>query len=94
MTRLVAELGAVDLHEHLAAERDVGGMLTDVAARLEAMDPGRDLEQAERLGIRFVIPATRSGRAGSTTSHPPSQSRIAGDRRWVSGSRDPCGCAT
>ena len=31
-------------------------MLTDVAARLAAMDPARDLEQAERLGIRFVIP--------------------------------------
>ena len=53
---LVAELGATKVHEHLAAERDVRGLLTDVAARLEAMDPARDLEQAERLGIRFVIP--------------------------------------
>jgi len=40
----------------LSAERDVGGMLTDVAARLEAMDPSRDLSQARRLGIRYVIP--------------------------------------
>ncbi len=57
LTHLVAELGAVDLHAALAAERDVGGMLTDVAARLEAMDPRRDLAQARRLGIRYVIPA-------------------------------------
>jgi DNA processing protein len=56
LTGLVAELGATTVHRHLAAERDVGGMLTDVAARLEAMDPARDLEQAERLGIRFVVP--------------------------------------
>ena len=53
---LVAELGATKVHQHLATERDVAGLLTDVAARLEAMDPARDLEQAERLGIRFVIP--------------------------------------
>jgi DNA processing protein len=53
---LVAELGAVALHQHLANERDVGGVLTDVAARLASMDPARDLDQAERLGVRFVIP--------------------------------------
>ncbi len=57
LTHLVAELGAVDLHAALSAERDVGGMLTDVAARLEAMDPSRDFAQARRLGIRYVIPA-------------------------------------
>jgi DNA processing protein len=56
MTGLVAELGATRVHEHLAAERNVGGLLTDIAARLEAMDPARDLERAERLGIRFVVP--------------------------------------
>ena len=53
---LVAELGAVALHEALAEERDLGGMLTDVAARLEAMDPARDLDRAQRLGLRFVVP--------------------------------------
>ncbi len=53
---LVAQLGAVEVHRALASERDVGGLLTDVAARLEAMDPARDLEQARRLGIRFLVP--------------------------------------
>ena len=53
---LVAELGARRLHELLASERDVGGVLTDVAARLENSEPERDLEQAARLGIRYVVP--------------------------------------
>lgn len=53
---LVAQLGAVRLHEALAAERDVGGLLTDVSARLATLDPRRDLDQADRLGIRFVVP--------------------------------------
>ena len=32
---LVAELGAVRVRDHLMAERDLQGMLTDVAARLD-----------------------------------------------------------
>jgi DNA processing protein len=56
LSGLVAELGAVALHRHLAAERGVDGLLTDPATRLAAADPARDLEQAARLGIRFVIP--------------------------------------
>ncbi|MFC6288466.1 DNA-processing protein DprA [Nocardioides sp. GCM10027113] len=31
-------------------------MVRDVAARLETSDPARDLERADRQGIRFVIP--------------------------------------
>lgn len=56
LTDLVTELGAVRLHALLAAERDAGGMLTDVAARLESLDPHRDLDRAARLGIRYVVP--------------------------------------
>ena len=56
MSSLVAELGPGTVHRHLAEERDVGGVLTDVATRLRAIDPARDLERAERLGIRFVVP--------------------------------------
>lgn len=56
LATLVAELGAVQVHDHLAAERELDGVLTDVASRLEALDPARDLAVAERLGIRFVIP--------------------------------------
>lgn len=56
LVSLVAELGAVAVRDHLAAERDLGGLLTDVAARLETIDPARDLGRAARLGIRFVVP--------------------------------------
>ncbi|WP_148614499.1 DNA-processing protein DprA [Nocardioides rubriscoriae] len=56
MTGLVAELGPVRLHELLLAETDLDGLGTDVAARLAAVDPARDLERAERIGLRFVVP--------------------------------------
>lgn len=53
---LVAELGAERLHAELVAERDLEGLQTDVAARLATSDPRRDLEAADKLGIRFVVP--------------------------------------
>jgi DNA processing protein len=56
VTRLVSELGAVRVHDHLARERDLAGMLTDVASRLAGLDPAADLERAARAGIRFVVP--------------------------------------
>lgn len=56
MTGLVAELGALRLRDLLLAECDLEGLQTDVAVRLAALDPARELEQAERLGQRFVIP--------------------------------------
>ncbi|MEO9324896.1 DNA-processing protein DprA [Nocardioides sp. C4-1] len=56
MTALVAELGAVHLHELLLGETDIEGLHTDVAARLAALDPARELEVADRLGVRFVVP--------------------------------------
>ena len=56
LTGLVAQLGAVRVHEHLANERDLDGMLSDVATRLAGLEPERELDQATRLGIRFVIP--------------------------------------
>ena len=56
LAALVAELGAVRVRDHLIAERDLQGLLSDVAARLSAIEPERDLERAARLGIRFVVP--------------------------------------
>jgi DNA processing protein len=53
---LVAELGATTLHRLLAEERDLMGLQTDVAARLVGIDAARELEQADRLGLRFVVP--------------------------------------
>jgi DNA processing protein len=57
LTGLVAELGAPRLHRLLVEERDVDGMLTDLAARLASTDPERELDRADRLGLRFVIPS-------------------------------------
>lgn len=56
LTTLVADLGAVQVYDYLRAERDATGVATDVAARLQGLDPAGDLEQAERRGIRFVVP--------------------------------------
>ena len=53
---LVAELGAVRLYEALQADRNPRGMLTDVSARLQGIDPERDLDRAARLGIRWIVP--------------------------------------
>lgn len=53
---LVARMGAVSLHRQLLEERELDGSLTDVAVRLEGIDPERDLDWAERRRIRFVVP--------------------------------------
>ncbi len=56
LSRLVARHGASTVYELLREERDVGGALTDVAARLRGVDPQHELEAAEAHGIRFVCP--------------------------------------
>jgi DNA processing protein len=56
LARLVADLGAEPVLEHLRSERDVTGVATDVAARLQGLDPQRDLDLADRQGIRFLCP--------------------------------------
>lgn len=56
VAHLVAELGAVRLFGLLRDERDAGGLLTEVATRLRGIDPATDLERADRLGIRYVVP--------------------------------------
>jgi len=56
MATLVADLGAVTVHQGLLGQRELGGVLSDVAERLAGIDPSRDLELADRQGIRFVIP--------------------------------------
>lgn len=56
LTDLVAELGAERVLVSLraqAAERELGA---DLAERLEAADPVRELERAAAQGIRFVVP--------------------------------------
>lgn len=56
LAALVAELGAEEVYGLLRAERDVRGVYTDVAQRLAAVDPARDLEGGAARGIRFVCP--------------------------------------
>ncbi|MDE0778620.1 MAG: DNA-protecting protein DprA, partial [Nocardioides sp.] len=56
LAALTDELGALTLHRLLAEERDLMGLQTDVAARLTGIEPERELEQAGRLGLRFVVP--------------------------------------
>lgn len=54
--RLVSELGAEKLYAHLSADLDLDGLRSQTAERLAGLDPSRLLEQADRLGIRFVVP--------------------------------------
>jgi DNA processing protein len=56
MAGLVAQLGASELYDALLADRNPGGVLTDVATRLSGIDPERDLDRADRLGIRWIVP--------------------------------------
>lgn len=56
ITTLVAEQGGARVYRQVLAAADPEGIRTDYAARLRGVDPARDLERADRLGIRFVIP--------------------------------------
>jgi DNA processing protein len=56
LARLVDDLGAEQVYAYLREERDVAGLATDVAARLQGLDPRGDLEWARRRGFRFVCP--------------------------------------
>jgi DNA processing protein len=56
MASLAAELGPSRLYAELLAGRDAQGLQTDVATRLQDMDPRRDLERATVRGFRWVVP--------------------------------------
>lgn len=56
MTRLVADLGATVVRDHLMAEHGLSTLHDDVAERLRTIDPVRELEAASKVGIRFVVP--------------------------------------
>lgn len=55
---LVAEVGAAAVCEHLAADETLTGP-SEVAQRIAEVDPDQLLEQAARVGIRYVIPGDR-----------------------------------
>jgi DNA processing protein len=56
VARLVAGLGAAQLHDRLLAEPGTAGRPSEAAERLRSVDPARILEEAARAGIRFVVP--------------------------------------
>jgi DNA processing protein len=56
VAQLVAELGAVRLHDLLRGEHEADGLPTEVATRLAGLDPARDLDRAATLGVRYVMP--------------------------------------
>ena len=53
---LVRDLGAPAVLDGLLAQGSLDEAQRDLAQRLGTVDPVRELEQAERLGIRFVVP--------------------------------------
>jgi DNA processing protein len=57
VAELVALLGAERLLTALRSEQDVAGLLADASERLSGADDAhRDLDRADRLGIRWVVP--------------------------------------
>ncbi|GAA4129210.1 DNA-processing protein DprA [Nocardioides fonticola] len=56
VARMLAELGAEELHRELSRETALPHLHDELGERLRAIDPRRELEQADRLGIRFVVP--------------------------------------
>lgn len=55
MARALAVTDAATVLDRLL-DADGGGLQQDLAARLAEVDPESELERAERLGIRFVVP--------------------------------------
>lgn len=55
MARALAVTDAATVLDRLL-DADGGGLQQDLAARLAEVDPIAELERAERLGIRFVVP--------------------------------------
>ena len=56
VTAALAQVGPVRLYEDILAQRRTDELVSDAAGRLVTLDPARELEDAERRGIRFVIP--------------------------------------
>ena len=53
---LAADLGPAGLLQALHEKSDKGDLFAAVRDRLAEVEPERELERAQRLGIRFVVP--------------------------------------
>ncbi len=56
VAQLVAELGAVRLHDLLVHEQGSDSLSSEVVTRLGDLDPAAALDRAATLGLRYVIP--------------------------------------
>jgi len=56
VAQLVAELGAVRLHDLLVHEQGPDSLSSEVVTRLGDLDPAAALDRAAALGLRYVIP--------------------------------------
>lgn len=86
--RLVAQLGAQELYARLSADLDLEGLRSQTAERLAGLEPATLLEQAERLGIRFVVPGDSEWPAGlADLDHVEPLNQMAGCPvgLWVKG---------
>jgi DNA processing protein len=74
---LVAAQGAPAVRDRLLAYHEVDDLQTDPEARRSAADPERTLADAERRGIRFVVPGDSEWPAGldDLAAAPPLQRR-------------------
>ncbi len=63
-SQLVRELGAVDALRRTLASTSDTGLAESLAARLREVDPERQLDQAARCGIRFLVPGDPEWPAG------------------------------
>lgn len=52
----LAQVGAAALFDDVCDRRRETELADDAAARLDDLDPAGELERAERIGIRFVVP--------------------------------------
>ena len=64
VARLVTRLGPVELHDRLADDVDLTGLRSETAERLAGVDPDRLLREADKQGIRFVVPGDAEWPAG------------------------------
>ncbi|WP_028472056.1 DNA-processing protein DprA [Nocardioides alkalitolerans] len=56
LLRLARTLGPEKVYDALLAERELDGSRSEVAERLVLLEPERRLDEATRLGVRFVVP--------------------------------------
>ncbi len=89
--RLCAQIGPERLHQLLAADQDLDGVRSQAAERLRGLEPELILEQAARVGIRFVVPGDQEWPDGlDDLDHVEPLNRMAGAPLglWVKGPAD------